>query len=82
VAPRSYVVHPGGPAIIDAVDAGLGLGGGAGLEAARAVLGRYGNMSSATILFVLDEVLRQGWRAPALLLAFGPGLAIESLMLR
>ncbi len=82
VVPRSYVVHPGGPAIIDAVDAGLGLGGGSGLEAARAVLRRCGNMSSATILFVLEEVVRQGHPAPALLLAFGPGLAIESLMLR
>ncbi len=82
VAPRTHVVHPGGPAIIDAVDAGLGLGGGSGLEAARAVLRRCGNMSSATILFVLEEVLRQGRPAPALLLAFGPGLAIESLMLK
>jgi predicted naringenin-chalcone synthase len=82
VAPRSYIVHPGGPAIIDAVDAGLDLGGGSGLDAARDVLRRCGNMSSATILFVLDEALRRGCPRPAILLAFGPGLAIESLTLR
>jgi predicted naringenin-chalcone synthase len=78
--PDCFVVHPGGAGILDAVDEGLGLGGGQGVEISREVLRRYGNMSSATLLFVLREALRQGYRPPALLLAFGPGLSVESLL--
>ncbi len=79
VAPASFIVHPGGPDILDAVDDALRLDGGRGLDAARAVLRRYGNMSSATVLFVLEEALRRGHELPAMLLAFGPGLTIEGL---
>ncbi len=78
--PRCYAVHPGGAAILDGVDEGLGLRGGSGIEVARAVLRRCGNMSSATVLFVLAEALAAGYRPPALMLAFGPGLAIEGLL--
>ena len=78
--PGCFVVHPGGAAILDAVDQGLGLGGRFGMDAARAVLRWFGNMSSATVLFVLEEALRRGHQPPALLLAFGPGLSIESLV--
>ncbi len=80
--PDCYVVHPGGPGILDAVDEGLALGGGFGIEAARGILRRYGNMSSGTILFVLAEALRHRHRPPAMLLAFGPGLAVETLIIR
>ncbi len=79
--PNFFVVHPGGPGILDAVDQALELDGAHGLDAARDVLRRFGNMSSATVLFVLDEALRRGYRPPAMLLAFGPGLSIESLLL-
>ena len=79
--PDCYVVHPGGPGILDAVNEGLALAGGFGIEAARAILRRYGNMSSSAILFVLSETLRHGYRPPALLLAFGPGLAVETVTL-
>ncbi|MHC4948968.1 MAG: type III polyketide synthase [Planctomycetota bacterium] len=75
------VVHPGGPAIVDAVERGLGSPGPVAFEAARRVLRRHGNMSSATILFVLDEALRDGVRPPLVLLAFGPGLTLEALPL-
>jgi predicted naringenin-chalcone synthase len=76
------VVHPGGPAILDAVDEALGLDGGGGMQAARKVLRQHGNMSSATVLFVLAEIRRNGSTTlPAVLLAFGPGLAIESVLL-
>jgi len=81
VRPDVFVVHPGGPGILDAVDDGLGLGGGFGIEAARDVLRHYGNMSSGTVLFVLAEALRRGHRPPALLVAFGPGLAVETLLI-
>jgi predicted naringenin-chalcone synthase len=77
--PNSFILHPGGPGILDAADEALQLAGGCGLEASRAVLKRFGNMSSATILFALDEAMRHGFVLPALLLAFGPGLTIESM---
>ena len=46
---------------------------------------RYGNMSSVTIFFVLDQIIRQGHPKPgdyALLQGFGPGLTIELCLLR
>ncbi len=79
--PASFVVHPGGPGILDAVQSGLELPeDDAGLVASRAVLRRYGNMSSATILFAVHETRHAP--QPAMLLAFGPGLTLESLTLR
>ena len=51
----------------------------------RAVLRDYGNMSSPTILFVLDQIQRQGQPAPGdygLLMAFGPGLTMEAALIR
>jgi predicted naringenin-chalcone synthase len=75
----TFIVHPGGPAILDAADEALETRGGRGLAAARAVLARHGNMSSATVLFVLDEARRAGLELPALLLAFGPGLTLEGM---
>ncbi len=77
--PGFFVVHPGGPGILDAVDEALHLGAGHGVEIARDILRRFGNMSSASLLFVLAETLRRGYRPPALLMAFGPGLAVEVL---
>jgi predicted naringenin-chalcone synthase len=79
--PVTFIVHPGGPGILDAVDEGLNLGGAGGLDAARFVLQQFGNMSSGTILFVLHEALRRGSHLPGLLLAFGPGLTIESMQI-
>ena len=79
--PNCYVVHPGGAGILDAVDSGLDLQGRSGLDSARTVLRRFGNMSSCTVLFVLDQVLGDSYQLPGLMLAFGPGLSIESLAL-
>jgi len=73
---RSWAVHPGGRRILDAVEHSLGLGDEA-LEVSRAVLRDHGNMSSATVLFVVDEIRRRGGEAPCVLLGFGPGLMIE-----
>ena len=78
----AWAVHPGGPSILDKVQASLGLDSSA-LDASRKVLREYGNMSSATILFVLKEMLA----APAapgsctLAMAFGPGLTVETALL-
>lgn len=104
-------VHPGGRAILDHVEEGLGLDSEA-LAPSRRVLARYGNMSSATILFVVLEAMggavagdgaegetgsgssagrgaNAGGGSPAVrkgdiayAMAFGPGLTVESALLR
>ena len=79
---KEWAVHPGGRAILDKVQASLDLPADA-LDASRAVLRDYGNMSSATILFVLKEML-DGAETPDALtfaLAFGPGLTVEAAVL-
>ncbi|HEX7022937.1 MAG TPA: type III polyketide synthase [Trueperaceae bacterium] len=78
-----WAVHPGGRAILDKVERGLELEPDA-LAASREVLRRYGNMSSATVLFVLQEVLCRGASAGESVYAmtFGPGLTVESGLFR
>ena len=81
--PDVWAVHPGGRSVLDRVKAGLELPSTA-LDASRSVLRDYGNMSSATILFILERLLRDdavadGARLAAL--AFGPGLTVESALL-
>jgi predicted naringenin-chalcone synthase len=74
-------VHPGGRAILDKLERSLELGSEA-LEPSRRVLRDYGNMSSATVLFVLKRILSEatpGERVCAV--AFGPGLTVESGLL-
>lgn len=75
--PESWAVHPGGRSILDAVERGLGLPADA-LAVSRAVLADYGNMSSATVLFVLARIM-EARPASGVALAFGPGLAMEGL---
>jgi predicted naringenin-chalcone synthase len=81
VRPRTCIVHPGGPGILDAVNDALELGNANGLEHSRTILRRFGNMSSATVLFVLEEAVKCRSPLPMTILAFGPGLTIESLHL-
>lgn len=77
-----WAVHPGGRAILDAAETVLGLGQGA-LWASRDVLHRFGNMSSATILFVLQAVLATTAAGDlGCAMAFGPGLTTETLLFR
>ena len=75
-----WAVHPGGRSVLDAVENGLGLGTRA-LAASRDVLARYGNMSSATVMFVLESLLgsaKSGQRGCAM--SFGPGLTAETML--
>ncbi|WP_435020432.1 type III polyketide synthase [Tundrisphaera sp. TA3] len=76
---RTWAVHPGGPRIIDAVETALGLDRQA-TAVSRDVLAQCGNMSSPTILFILDRLRRQDAPRPCVALAFGPGLAIEAAL--
>jgi predicted naringenin-chalcone synthase len=75
-----WAVHPGGRSVLDAVEQGFGLGDDA-LAASRDVLARYGNMSSATVMFVLASLLHSatsGQRGCAM--SFGPGLTAETML--
>lgn len=76
-APAVWAVHPGGRSVLDAVERGLALPP-AALTASRGVLNDYGNMSSATVLFVLEQLMRERPES-GIALAFGPGLAMEGL---
>jgi alkylresorcinol/alkylpyrone synthase len=74
-----WILHPGGRRIIEIMSECLSLGR-ADLAPTEAVLSEHGNMSSATVFFVLDEIFR-AHRPPAgargLLGAFGPGFGAE-----
>ncbi|KAK3412921.1 hypothetical protein EUGRSUZ_I01579 [Eucalyptus grandis] len=85
-----WIAHPGGPAILDQVEAKLGLKE-EKMRATRHVLSEYGNMSSACVLFILDEMRRKSaeegrpttgegldW---GVLFGFGPGLTVETVVL-
>jgi len=72
-----WAVHAGGRSVLDAVQEGLALGPTA-LRHSRAVLSDFGNMSSATLMFVLDRILRDGGGGDGIAMAFGPGLTVES----
>ncbi|MEW6438360.1 MAG: type III polyketide synthase [Pseudomonadota bacterium] len=78
-----WAVHPGGRSILDAVEGAFSLDRSA-LDASRAVLRDYGNMSSATILFVLERLMRDraARGANGCALAFGPGLTAETMLFR
>lgn len=81
---RHYLLHPGGRKIIEGFEELFGFQAGE-LDITRRVLARHGNLSSATILFILDEALREGRGSAGdfgLLVAFGPGFGCESLLLR
>ncbi len=76
-----WAVHAGGRTVLDAVEIGLGLDP-ARLRHARAVLADFGNMSSATVLFVLARILAGQEGGRGIGMAFGPGMAAESFRFR
>ena len=81
---RFWVSHPGGRKVIDNVQKRLGLSD-EQLRFSKTVLRNYGNMSSPTVLFVLEEVVRTGEPQPGdwgVMLALGPGMAAEAALLR
>jgi len=75
----SWAVHPGGPRVLAGVQEALGLGPDA-VDVSRSILASRGNMSSATVLFILDELIRRGAPRPCVALGFGPGLAAEGAL--
>jgi predicted naringenin-chalcone synthase len=81
---KHWALHPGGRAILDAMERGLKLSADM-MKPSREVLRKYGNMSSASILFVLKEILDAGVIVKdeyCCAVAFGPGLTMETALLR
>jgi predicted naringenin-chalcone synthase len=82
-APESigmWAVHPGGRSILDSVEKGLGLGADA-LACSRDILARYGNMSSATVMFVLQQIAERAQPGQTgCAMSFGPGLTAETML--
>jgi len=81
---RHWVVHSAGRKVLENIQAKVGLSDG-DLRPAREVLRRFGNMSSATVVFVLDEVLRTSRPSAGehgVMVALGPGFAAEGALLR
>ena len=76
----SWAVHPGGPRILSAFGRAAGLENGA-MRVSREVLAGFGNMSSATVLFILERLRRLEAPLPCVALAFGPGLVVEGALL-
>jgi alkylresorcinol/alkylpyrone synthase len=74
-----FICHPGGAKVIDALEDCFGLQRG-DLAVARSVLRQHGNMSSATVLFVLREALAAGARGPQLMTTLGPGFTAGMLV--
>ena len=76
-----WAVHPGGRTVLDAVQRAFQLAPSA-LAVSREVLRRYGNMSSATVMFVLERLLNSRQRGSGCAMAFGPGLTAETMLFR
>jgi predicted naringenin-chalcone synthase len=77
----AWAIHPGGPRILAAVERSLGVAEGTA-KTSRDVLTNFGNMSSPTVLFILDRLRREAAPRPWVALGFGPGLAAEAALVR
>ena len=77
---ETWAIHPGGPRILGAFAEALDLDAGM-LTLSRRVLERYGNMSSATIGFILAAARDQNRTGPGVAIGLGPGLTVEAMLL-
>jgi predicted naringenin-chalcone synthase len=77
-------VHPVGPSVLEAIQGRLELSE-EQMAPSWEVLREHGNCSSATVLLILDQLLRSGRTRPGdwgVMMAFGPGLTLETCLLR
>jgi len=75
-----WAVHPGGRSILDSVEKGLALPAEA-LCFSRSVLSQFGNMSSATVMFVLQQIMQRAQAGQqGCAMSFGPGLTAETML--
>lgn len=78
---RHWAVHPGGKNILEAVQSSLDVDKKEMMSSYK-ILEKYGNMSSVTLLFVLDEISQYALpNEPTIAIAFGPGLSVETILL-
>jgi predicted naringenin-chalcone synthase len=77
---RGWAIHPGGPRILTACADALGLDY-SQLGPSQSILATYGNMSSPTVLFILERLREEGVMPPCVVLAFGPGLTVEAALI-
>ena len=75
-----YISHPGGRRVMDGMEEALSLDP-KEMTISREILHEYGNMSAATVLFVLERTLQQGARGRYLMTAFGPGFSLALQLL-
>ncbi|MBI4590888.1 MAG: hypothetical protein HY725_18850 [Candidatus Rokubacteria bacterium] len=81
---KAWVLHSAGRRVIEQAQKLLGLSE-ADVAPSRVVLRRYGTMSSATVVFVLEELIRTSEPSPGdwgVMIALGPGFAAEGALLR
>lgn len=79
---KNFVFHPGGKKVLDAYTDALGVEGDF-IKKTREVMNGYGNMSSATVLYVLEKFMTEGFEdGYALMLAMGPGFSSEMVLLK
>ncbi len=76
-----FICHPGGTKVVNALETALALDQGT-LDHERQVIADYGNMSSPTVLFVLEQARAKGLPARSLLTALGPGFTASCVSLR
>jgi alkylresorcinol/alkylpyrone synthase len=77
-----WLTHPGGPKVIQALEQTLELGEGA-LDHVRDHLRRYGNLSSTSVLLLLEEALQANWSGrQGVMLSMGPAFSAEMLLLQ
>lgn len=78
---KNFIFHPGGKKVLDAYTDALGVEGDF-LEKTRHVMNHYGNMSSVTVLYVLEHFLTEGYEEGyGLMMAMGPGFSSEMVLL-
>jgi predicted naringenin-chalcone synthase len=75
----SWAIHPGGPRILASIEESLGLARDA-TAVSREVLSQFGNMSSPTVLFILERLRAASSRLPCVAIGFGPGMFAEAAL--
>ncbi|MAT14034.1 MAG: chalcone synthase [Planctomyces sp.] len=78
---ESWAVHPGGPRILQSTATALNISD-EQMAPSRQVLAELGNMSSPTVLFILERLRQADAGRPCVMLGFGPGLVVEAALLR
>jgi len=76
----TWAVHPGGPRILNAFAEAMSIPAQA-LNVSREIMQTHGNMSSPTVLFVVDRLRSRGAQGPCVAIGFGPGLVAEAALL-